>query len=118
MKKILTEEMNKKYQQISKTQNLLVGLIQSQISYSCCIWYICLSSYIHFNNVCELLTIFKIHQYITSPVLQGVVLAGSRSGGGFRILSDMHKIGGELPKSLISPWLLEFTGVKVGLMFE
>ena len=53
-----------------------------------------------------------------SPVLQGVVVAGSRSGGGFRILSDMHKSGGELPKSLISPWLLEFTGVKVGLMFE
>ena len=30
----------------------------------------------------------------------------------------MHKSGGELPKSLISPWLLEFTGVKVGLMFD
>ena len=30
----------------------------------------------------------------------------------------MHKSGGELLKSLISSWLLEFTGVKVGLMFD
>ena len=59
------------------------------------------------------LTILIIHQYITSLLLQGL-----RCGGGFRILFDLRKTDGELPKSLISLWLLKFFGVKVGLKLD
>ena len=41
-----------------------------------------------------------------------------RYGGGFQILSNLCKTGGELLKSLTSLWLSEFFGVKVGLIFE
>ena len=59
------------------------------------------------------LTILIIHQYITSLLLQGL-----RYGGAFRILSDLRKTVGELPKSLTSLWLLKFFGVKVGLKLD
>ena len=54
-----TEGMNKKHQQISKTQNLISYFIQSQISLIHAVVGICLLPYIYiyiyFNNLCELL---------------------------------------------------------------